>query len=311
MYLLLCLLLVAYTLVACVNMYLLVFFLLIYALSYWDGKEYTGERRWSAFRSLRLWQWLSPIEYAPLTPHQERDLNLVSARVRRLYVMVPGDTIVSLVWGVGLHGGRLQPTVADKLHYIVPPAYLWIPILRDVLLWTGAITYHSTKRPLNGILLDMLNSNRSVCYCPSELANVVLTPSSSSGGRGGEDEEEGLGGGVIHSPCPDDEILSFALEETIQLVPVVVHGEQRRYHIFRLAWVQSFFYRHIGYPFPLVFFPRICNKQRPPLLLLQVGHIIECNEKFGKSVETLRDHFVQAVAGLTATELGDDEMKLL
>jgi hypothetical protein len=305
MYLLLCSLLLVYVGIYWINVYALGFFLFIYALSYFDGKEYTGERRWTFFRSWRIWQWLTPMDYAALTPQQARDLELVT-KVKRLYLMVPGDTIISLVWGIGLHGGRLTPAVAEKLHYIVPPIYLWIPLLRDVLLWTGAITYHAQKRPLNSILLDMLNSNRSVCYCPSELANVTLDEASDL-----ENAENGTFSNSSSSPCPDAEILNFALQESIQLVPIVVHGERRRYHMLHIRFLQRFFFKHINYPFPLLFFPRIFNKTRPPLLILQMGFLIECNEKFAKSPDILKGFFIEAIAGMTARELGDDEMKLL
>lgn len=86
-----------------------------------------------------------------------KSLNLLTPNTKRLYVLVPGDTLISLVWGIGLHGDQLP--FAEHLHYVVPPILLWIPILRDILMWTGAITYSPT-RPLDSILVDMLNRSR-------------------------------------------------------------------------------------------------------------------------------------------------------
>lgn len=300
MYLLLFVGLLVYASVNWINTYALIFVLLVYIPWYFDNKEYNGERRWDWLRRLYLWRFISPIEY---TFANLKDLSLMNHTIRRIYVMVPGDTIMSLIWGIGLHGGQLP--FAERLHYVVPPIFMWIPLLRDVLLWTGAITYHYKKRPLETVLLEMLHNNRSVCYCPSNFANMTS-----------DDGEEDIETGSLTRtvPCLSEEMLQFALHEQIQLVPVVVHCERKRYYIFThdflLKRIQRFFYWYIGYPFPLFFWLKMFSRTRPPLLHQQFGAIIECNQKYA-STTLLKESFKDAVEALTCRELGDDSLKLM
>ena len=52
-----------FTFKATFNLYSTSFVLVVYALWYFDGKEYTGERRWDWFRSWSIWRRFSPIQY--------------------------------------------------------------------------------------------------------------------------------------------------------------------------------------------------------------------------------------------------------
>ena len=305
MYLLLILLLEVYICFRLLSFYLFGFILLIYGLWYFDGKEYTGERRWEAFRNLRLWKWISPVDYT-FANHTELSLVNSNVKVKRLYVLIPGDTYISLIWGIGLHGGQLLP-FSSRLHYVVPPIFMWIPLLRDVLMWTGAVTYHSKKRPLDTLILELLQANRSVCYCPSDFSNVVEEAKETADIEGGGEDTRY----VVTTPCPSEEMFSFARQEKLQLVPVVTHGERRRYAILeKLGRVQEFFYQRIGYPFPLCFALRIFGKKRPPKLHQQFGPILECNEKY-QTNDQLRESFCASIHSLTCVELGDDEFKLM
>jgi hypothetical protein len=318
MFVVLILLVQLYACVYLINFYLLSFILLIYALSYWDGKEYTGERRWTWFRQLRVWRYLSPVEY---TFTSVKELSLVNHQTRRVYVMVPdgGGTLVSLVWGIGLHGGELVPAFAERLHYVVPPLFMWVPLLRDVLLWTGAVTFHPRKRPLDSVVLELLHCNRAVCIPTTSPASPAC------GGEVGTDIEAGpnfVAGAsapaIIRSVLSDD-ILSFARSEKIQLVPIVTHGEHRRYAIAATHWrllsriqqyCRQFSLCGAGmHPFPVVFSLRLCSRQRPPTLHQQYGPIIECTEKYATN-EQLRESFEECVQSLTCVELGDDILKL-
>ncbi len=116
-------------------------------------------------------------------------------------------------------------------------------------------------------------------------------------------------------PSLTEEMFKFALEEHIQLVPVVVHGERRRYYIFThtflLKRIQVFFYTWIGYPFPLFFWLKMFSHSgRPPKLKQQFGSIIECNQKYVNTT-MLKDSFQSAVNSLVSRELGDDQLKML
>jgi hypothetical protein len=266
---------------------------LVYALWYFDGKEYTGERRWQWFRMWRLWRYLSPVDY---TITNNNELNAVH-EVKRLYVMVPGDTVWATIWTIGLHGGQLD--FADRLHYIVPPALMWIPVMRDVLMWTGAVTYHPKKKPLQDVLLDLLQANRSVCYCPSRYQDLIDSSSSTDGGTG------------IKTTGLSVAMFEMAHSRKMQLVPIVVHNERKRYYVMSsptLARIQRFFFQWTDWPFPHIMFLRVVSRVRaPPRLQAQFGSIINCGAGY-TTVHQIDEAFKTAVAGLTNQELGDDAL---
>jgi len=309
MFLLLLVIVEVYFFFRLANIYTGSFFLLVYGLWYFDGKEYSGERRWDWVRRFRLWNWLSPVEY---TFANAKDLCLFNANTKRIYILLPADTLIPLVWGIGLHGGRLSGKFSERLHYIVPPVYMWVPLLRDVLMWTGAVTYHPTRKPLNDIVLELLQHSRSIVYCPSHLGNILYD----TGGAGEEDIEAPPvpGESAIETPCPSDELLSFARAEQIQMVPVVVQGERQRYymltHRFLLKRVQTFFFDRIGYPFPFVFCFKLFSRTKPPKLQQQFGAIMHCDAKY-PSNQVLKESFKECVRALQCRELGDNTLKLL
>jgi hypothetical protein len=246
------------------SLYALALVVLVYALSYLDGKEYTGERHWPQFRRLRLWRYLTPVKYLITN---ERDLSVVE---RRLYV-AHGNTVDALVWGVGLHGGVLGEWSAG-LRYVVPPPLMWVPVLRDILMWSGAVTWSAGRGPgLRAVLLDLLQSNRSVCYYPQPWA-------------------------LLDDPAVlPDELLQFAQQERLQLVPIAVHNEPLRYRFATAPWLrtlQRWSLRHMEYPAPWVYWPRWCGPKRPPRLELQFGAVISASrfETAAKLREVLEEN---------------------
>lgn len=217
------------------NLYSTSFVLVVYALWYFDGKEYTGERRWDWFRSWSIWRRFSPIQYT----YADNVTDLKNGTPRRVYLVEPAHTWIPMVWGIGLHGGRIEFARAHPLHFVVPPCFMWIPIMRDVLLWMGAVTYSIKNDDLSmkEVILSLLNAGRSVCICP-QLSQFEL----------------------------DDELLQFFIENRIDVVPVVICGEQERYQIRTWPAFQAFFARHLHYPFPTCFWIRFNTRKRPPLL---------------------------------------------
>jgi hypothetical protein len=265
-----------------INIYLLVLLFFIYVWFYFDGKEYTGERRWDAFRRFSLWKRLSPIEYTIPTSTRE-DLKL---RVQhRVYVLVPGHTYMGLVFGVGLHGGRLE--FAEYLHYVVPPVFMWIPFLRDILLWSGAVTFKGNSG-LESLILDLLSHGRSVCYSASML--------------NGDSKNPGL----------QSWMLSMMREKQMQLIPIVVQNELRRYAILQQNHpIQLWFHARWHYPFPSVWIYRWCReKKRPPKLSFQMAGIIECTAKYDTN-EKLIEAFQRVVSDMTNPQFGDEEIKVI
>lgn len=292
------------------NLYLTVFIALIYTLSYIDGKEYTGERHWVQFRRWSLWKWVTPIRYTIENP---TELATATRDSKRMYVVVPGDTLMSAFWGIGLHGGSLDESYASRLHYIVPPLLMWIPVLRDVLLWSGAVTWHHKKHPLNTLIKDLLQQRRSICYCPAQFTNGLVPVASGNEHlileRSHKDDPDPL-----HIPIPrlDDEMLEFMRAEAVELVPITISCERQRYSIARWSWlqhIQRFSMKHIaggGYPLPFIFWLRMCGRKKPPPIQLQIGSVIACG-RYTKSNEDLRRSFQCAVEGMPCTDVDAEQ----
>lgn len=258
-------------------LWLSVLLALLYALSYWDGKEYTGERHWPAFRQWRLWRRLSPHHQYQLA--NPKDLAAVNYRSMRLYILLPGRTLASLFWGLGLHGGALNP-FGERLHWVVPPALLDVPVLRDVLLWAGAVTWHPKRLPLMDLLLRLLRSDRSVCLCP------WMFP----------DEADPVA-------QMDGELFRFALEHQIELVPIVVHNERERYRILRVPKVQAWCRKRCGggYPWPQA---ALLQDRRVPMVLV-FGPILHCTPRYS-NVGALVDSFRAGLRSLSCSDVGEE-----
>lgn len=250
----------------------------LYSLWYFDGKEYTGERRWEAFRRLSLWRWVSPVDV--LMP-EKSELQSVGGG-KRLFVYTPCHTPSALIWSVGLHSGGVR--FDHTTHYVLPPPLMWVPLVRDVLMWSGAVTY-STRDPRHSreaVILDLINQGRAVCYAPANFSH------------GGDDLEK-----AIEARYPSDDMLQKCMDNQIRIVPVVVQGEHDRYkmvHSDRLRAVQSFCHRHTDYPFPLCYWYRFYSHERPPLLSVQFSAVM-ASEVY-ESVEKLKQALKDRVARL-------------
>jgi len=249
-----------------------------------NGKEYNGDMRMESVRRLRIWRYFSPIRY---TFSDEMQL---CTRAKRVFVIIPGDTIESLIWAFGLHGGQLDQRFSEKLTFVVPPIFMKIPLIRDFLLSCGAVTYDPNKdAPIEDLILELVNAGRSVCFCPSRFANV--------------EEEEDLENN-INAVGISDTLLTFARQERLELVPVVIHGERKRY--FKLKWprIQRYFLNLFDYAFPTLVLPRYWANQRPPLLRVMIGSSIHC-EKWDNNTD-LKRHFcdwVKKSAGRGDTQI--------
>lgn len=260
-----------------------------YLMWYLDGKEYTGERRWEAFRSLRIWSWITPVD---IELADRNDLQSVSGK--RLFVFVHCYTPSSLIWSVGLHGGVLK--FKNTIHYMVPPIFMWIPIVRDVLLWTGAITYslHNERHCKHSILSDILSQGRSVAYVPSNFADKM-----------GNDLEAN-----IESRYPSEETTKLLIEENMQLVPVVVQGEFERYRIIQQTYIkqiQSFFYKHLEYGFPLCYWYRWYASSRPLPVRVQFGPLMSA--QVYTTPQQLKEALKDKVSRLVQPQGGSSENK--
>lgn len=265
------------------NVYVTALLAFLYVPSYMDGKEYTGERQWNALRKWRGWRRFSPIQSQFAN---QKDLDAVDHRSMRLYVMVPGKTLNGLVWGLGLHGGTLSP-FADRLHFVVPPLLLAIPLLRDALLWMGAVTWHPKRLPLTDVILQLLRSNRSVCYCPSSFLS------------GTSIKDDGIE--------IDLELFRFALNEQIQMVPILLQNESNHYHILQWPKQQAWIQARLGYPWPQACWPR--RGSQIPKLQQVFGPILHCTDRYLEPQE-LAKSFCESLQKLSCTELGEEEYRI-
>jgi len=277
----------AWFFVHCVHPYVTLLCALVYALWYFDGKEYTGERRWEAFRRLRVWRWLSPVEY-----HAAPGLRETTAS-KRLFVVVPCVTPAALMWTFGFHGGELE--FRHVTHYVVPPPFMWVPLVRDVLMWSGAITYSlrdGSAHSLHAVLLDMLGQGRAVAYTPAQFLHNAHADLEQS----------------IDARYPTADLLDVARQEQFQIVPVTVQNERVRYAVWRApASVQRWTHARSNYPFPLVYGLRVCGAQAPPPLTVQFGPVM--NASIYQDTPALMRVLRQHVDSAAIPELGDKDMK--
>ncbi len=94
-----------------------------------DTSEWNGARNWNAFRRVFCSIYTFIENRKPIFQD------------KHIFVMAKGDPFYS----IGLHGGKLQ----SPIYYVVPGWCVWVPIMRDILLWSGAIIsddqYHIVK----------------------------------------------------------------------------------------------------------------------------------------------------------------------
>jgi hypothetical protein len=146
---------------------------------------------------------------------------------------------------------------------------------------------------MHTIISDMLLDGRSICYTPSNYNNTI------------DDLER-----QISTRYPSTELLAFCIEQSIQIVPVVIQGEHERYRIIEHPWlrtVQSWFYKKIDYCLPLVFWMRFRPPIKPPPLTLSFGSILD--SYLYANAEKLTETIREKVSAMTVPALRDKIVK--
>lgn len=236
------------------RLYLPPLFCLLYLLTYLGRPERSGARSWPWLRSLRIWRWVGGVK-GHIWQNESLLLGARDEVRTSLFVVGPNTTNLGLLWGFGLHGDRVLSDLAP--FYAVPRFLLLVPLLRDVLLWSGAVEHHPA------VVQDLLAHNHSVAVCPSGMRGILYRQSRNT----------------MEVDQLPRALLECAIRNGAQLVPCVIFGESRRYRIlpatdnaadgvrsenaaptgcFRI--VQGIFVDLVGYPFPLVFLPRFGRK---------------------------------------------------
>ena len=156
-----------------------------FAFKYFDHDEFTGNRAWPWLRSRGIGK--SAIEL--LVGRKPIDAD------KRYLFIVRGEcrTHLGLIYTFGFHGGYFDHL---DLVYLLPRAPFYVPLLRDVLLWSGAIAYPS-QDPLSSIL-QLLKRGKAVAY---------------------------------HDVDITDDLLEFCMQNHIHIVPTSVSRESERYAV--------------------------------------------------------------------------------
>lgn len=202
---------------------------LVYASYYIDGHEKTGFRTWEG---MRRWSYGLGVKYRWGDRKQfeypaDTDKNPSCKDKQYLFVVVGNVTNMGMIGGFGVHGKTFYNTC-----YLLPDVLFFIFLVRDVLMWTGAVSDKTD-------ILSLLKRGWSVCYAP---AGMELRPSI--------DLETG-------KQVPDISIFEFAMRNKISVVPVRIADEDKRFFIINGPQrVQEWFKSKIGWPFPFFIFPR-------------------------------------------------------
>jgi hypothetical protein len=218
---------------------------------YLDEGPINGHRTWEKFKSFRIWKYISPVRYEFTNKEEIQQLDKPC-----LFIVMPNSTNMPLVYGFGFNGGQMplpRKKTREKTRqcvYLVPSLLFWIPILRDWLLWSGAVADNGYNT-----VLDHINSGSCVAYSPNGMGDLLHME---------------LGKLVIKRP--GKRIFTFAKENNISIVPVLVYREQERYHILQKRELQTRMFNLFGWPFPFWFFPRIFGTRPPPPMVLYVGN---------------------------------------
>lgn len=185
---------------------------LVYVSWFTDGNEHTGFRQWPW---MRKWSFGIQTEYIFGDYNHFRD-----TRKQYLFVAIGNETHMGLVGGFGLHGD-----IFSNLCYSLPHPLFQVPLLRDWLLWTGAVSDKTD-------LVDILRRGWSVCIAPGWMKDTKETQ-------------------------PDVSVFDFAIQNNIHVVPVEIKGENERYTVVGgLRSVQKWCMERAGWPFPFLCLPK-------------------------------------------------------
>jgi hypothetical protein len=248
--------------------------------SYWRSSHTTGYETMETLRRLRVWPWLMP-----MVRHHVVDAGgVVVDDSKSLYVVLPNATNTVLLWGFGLHGGQIKTNPC----YLMPEVLFWIPLVRELLLLTGAVS--AGRGSPEQVIERMTFMGKSVAYAPSGMRDALLVQ-----------EERN-----IHAQRPGLSLFTLACHRGLAVVPCLCLGENDRRYIFftseRLRRIQRWFLERLGYPFPLL----CCPDTKGARIDLWIGAPISSK---GKNAEELQRDFFTALQALNNT--GVDEKELI
>lgn len=211
--------------------------------------HYTGYDGIDLLRALPLWRWISPVSVTCISEEALR----AKPDDRFIFVVIPNATNTSLIWTFGLHGNAWPNASSLRLCYIMPDILFHIPVVRECLLWSGAVTCgtwdNGAAETMDSRVLEMTRLGRNVAYAPNGMEDALFVA----------DEDK------IHARRPGMSLFRLAHERKYHIVPCLCSGEHDRRYIFITSdWirrVQRWMLQRIGYPLPLIFFPDVKQQQ--------------------------------------------------
>lgn len=246
----------------------IIFFFIYFILKYYDGDEYTGFRSWNWLRKFTLFGKSTQVLMGNIQAFSEGNI-----RDRMVFVVVGNLSNMGLIHGFGFYGDTFKTNI--DLVYMLPWLLFKIPLIRDILLWSGAVSNYDAE----GTILKLLKKGKSVAYAPSNMQDFVNFSNPRS-----DDPER------IVVSIPSNSLFEFAMRNKIFIVPVLVSNESLRYAFLRnhlIHRIHKYVYPIIGWPFPFLFMPKIFGNKPPEKLIIQIGtpmdgSIQESPEAFAK-----------------------------
>ena len=244
-----------------VSFYGAVFCFFVYALFYMDKSERTGRRSFDRLRELWLWAWLSGTKHSFYN-----EVSFENEKRGCLILVAPCLTPLAMIWGFGFHGNRVM--AKKEILWACPRALFRIPLLRDVLLWSGAVSDNLTD------VIALVNRNYTVAMSPSGLRDAADSDGTSFYGI-------------------SREIASFCVHNMVNVHPAWIDGQYGRYAFSGGEQVRSLqrkSLRAFGYPFPMLCCCRCSEK-----LMASVGAPCVPKRLDGHSMETDTKAFIAKV----------------
>lgn len=241
-----------------------------------DDSEETGTKTWKYLRNLRFWQ----TKFTAVQYFFGDKASIVEQPIdsRLLFVIVKGNvTNMGLISGFGLHGGVFEEL---NLCYILPWVLFKVPILREILMWTGAIS--SGQGDVNSVILNALNRGKSVCYPINGMTEITIDKLT----KDGINEEQVIA----------EDLFEFAKVKRIKLVPVLIENEHKRYSIWQFPALHEFSLKLSGFPFPFIFGPKIFGQDPPTKVDIKIG--VPTDPTKYENVKDFSRHFFLQINGI-------------
>jgi hypothetical protein len=146
--------------------------------------------------SLRRWVKCSAVDL--IWPEQQAAL----FRHGRVLFLLPEPqaTYMALISGFGFYGRAATTLDQLNVRYVLPPMYFRVPLIRELLLWSGAVgPTRDSNDAEESLIIDLLRHGKSVAWASRS--------------------------GMSKS------VLEFASRNQVVLVIVMVSGESKQYYI--------------------------------------------------------------------------------